>query len=78
VVVPFTVPALPPGHVTMQPEPHPVTVHVAAHVTSHDDASAQSTFALDAVLAITVHGWPTSHPTAQLSLAAHATLHDVP
>jgi hypothetical protein len=76
--VPLIVPALPPAQVTMQPEPQPVTVHVAGHVTVHDDASAQSTLALDAVLAITVHGWPTSHPTAQLWLAAHSTLHDVP
>jgi hypothetical protein len=74
----LTVPALPPTHVTMQPEPHPVTVHVAGHVTMHDDASAQSTSALDAPVAMTVHGWPTSQPTAQLWPAAHSTLHDVP
>ncbi|HEX4452257.1 MAG TPA: hypothetical protein VH143_15380 [Kofleriaceae bacterium] len=77
-VEPLIVPALPPGHVTEQPEPHPVTVHVEAHVTSHDDASAQSMFALEAVVAITMHGWPTSQPTTQLSFAAHSTLHDVP
>jgi hypothetical protein len=76
--VPLTVPPLPPRHVTVQPEPQPVTVQVAGHSTSHADASAQSTFALDAVLAITVHGWPTSQPTAQVSPAAHSTLHDVP
>jgi hypothetical protein len=78
-VVPSTVPALPPAHVTMQPEPQPVTVHAAAeHVTTHVDASEQSMFALDAVLAMTEHAWPTSQPTAQLWPAAHCTLHAVP
>jgi hypothetical protein len=62
----------------MQPEPQPVTVQVAGHSTLHDEASAQSMFALDALVAITVHGWPTSQPTAQLSPAAQSTLHDVP
>lgn len=77
--MPSTVPALPLWHVTTQPEPQPVTVHaVAEHDTMHVDASEQSTFALDAVVAVTVHVWPTSQPTAQLSPAAHCTLHAVP
>jgi hypothetical protein len=79
VVVPSTVPPLPPAHVTTQPDPQPVTVHADdEHVTLHDSASEQSTFVLDALDACTVHVWPTSHSTAQLSPAAHATLHAVP
>jgi hypothetical protein len=56
VVLPLTVPLLPLAHVTMQPDPQPVTVHADdEHVTSHDAASEQSTFVLDAVDACTVH-----------------------
>jgi hypothetical protein len=78
VVVPVTVPALPPGHITMQPEPQPVTVHDAGQLTTHDDVSEQSTSVVVAVLAMTLHAWPISHCTPQVSPAAHVTLHAVP
>ena len=55
-MVPLTVPVPPPGHATVQPEPQPVTVQLDEHVTSHDDASAQSTFAVVAADAFTAHG----------------------
>lgn len=77
--MPFVVPALPPGQVTVQPEPQPVTVHAdAEQLTVHDAVSAQSTLALVAVPAMTLHGWPASHSTLHVSLAAHVTSHAVP